>query len=101
MKPGRPQPIAEILSDLMVRRGYARQEASAAAVEAWRAAAGPLLAEHTCVARCRRGVLEVLVANSTLVQEITFRKAGLIKDLARLLPEEQITDLKLRVGRVK
>jgi predicted nucleic acid-binding Zn ribbon protein len=101
MKPGRPQPIAEILSDLMVRRGYARQQAGSACVDAWRSVAGEALAAQTCVARCRRGVLEVLVANSTLVQEITFRKAGLIEALARLLPEERITDLKLRVGRVK
>jgi hypothetical protein len=46
----------------------------------------------------RRGVLEVLVGNSTLAQELGFQKKSLVKRLAELLPEEKIRDLKFRVG---
>ena len=46
----------------------------------------------------RRGVLEVWVQNSTLVQELSFEKTRLLKTLAQLVPDEKIRDLKFRVG---
>ena len=96
-----PQPIANILSELISRRGYASEQASAAYDNAWRQAAGEFIAKQTRVGRVQRGKLEIHVANSTLVQELNFRKADLIQQLARLLPAETITDLKLRVGAIK
>jgi hypothetical protein len=42
--------------------------------------------------------LEVTVQNSTLVQELVFQRPGLLKTLARLLPDEQIKDIRFRVG---
>jgi predicted nucleic acid-binding Zn ribbon protein len=98
---GRPQPIAEILSELMTRRGYAREQAAAACAAAWSEAAGELLARHTRCGQVRRGKLEVIVANSTLMQEITFQKPRLLQELARLAPDESIVDLKLRVGQIQ
>jgi hypothetical protein len=35
-----------------------------------------------------------------MIQEITFQKSDLVKRLADALPEENIRDLKLRVGSV-
>ena len=94
----RPQPIAEILADLMARRGYAREQTGAACAAAWRQAVGEFMAAHTRCGGVRRGALQVAVANSTLVQEITFRKQDLIRQLSQLLPDERIVDLRLRVG---
>jgi hypothetical protein len=105
MKPpntiNRPQPIAEILADLIARRGYAREQSSTALAAAWRQAVGDFLAGHTRCGGVRRGSLEVAVANSTLVQEITFRKQDLIRQLTQLLPDQQIVDLRLRVGLIE
>jgi predicted nucleic acid-binding Zn ribbon protein len=95
---GRPQPIAEVLSDLIARRGYAREQSSAACDEAWRQAAGEMLARHTRCGQVRRGKLEVIVANSILMQEITFQKSQILASLKQHLPELNITDLKLKVG---
>ena len=99
--PGRPQPIAEVLADLITRRGYAREQSSANYEQAWRTAVGEFLAGHTRCGLVRRGKLEVVVANSTLVQEITFRKQTIVSELTRLLPDEKIADLKLRVGPIR
>jgi predicted nucleic acid-binding Zn ribbon protein len=99
MKPG-PQRIANILADLMARRGYGRVQSMEAYDAAWREAAGPLIAEHSQVGMLRRGTLEVLVANSALVQELTFQKAQLVKKLAQLLPDQGIRGLKFKVGQV-
>ncbi len=82
----------------MARRGYARVQSGGACSAAWREAAGEPLAACTQATIVRRGVLEVLVSNSTMMQEIGFQKPALIKRLADLLPDENIRDLKLRVG---
>lgn len=93
-----PQQIGSILTELMARRGYARVRSTEACEAAWREAAGPLAAEYTRVGSLRRGTLEVVVANSTLIQELGFRKESLLKTLSKLLPDEDIRQLRFRVG---
>ncbi len=96
-----PKAIGDVLSELMARRGYARVQSAAAYDAAWREAAGPLAAKYSRVGLLRRGTLEVVVANSTLVQELAFQKAELLKSLAELLPREGIEGLRFRVGNVE
>ncbi|HVX13490.1 MAG TPA: DUF721 domain-containing protein [Pirellulales bacterium] len=95
---GRPQKMGDLLAELMARRGYAREQAAHQYEAAWRQAAGELLARHTRVGTVRRGALEVTVANSVLLQELTFQKHSILEQLARLLPEERIDKLRFRVG---
>jgi hypothetical protein len=97
MSPGARR-IGEILPELIARRGYARVQSSEAYEAAWREAAGPLAAGYTRLGAVRRGTLEVTVANSTLIQELTFQKAALLSSLARLLPEQGIKNLRFRLG---
>ena len=96
-----PQTIGNVLSELMSRRGYARVQGAAACEAAWSEAAGPLAAKYTRVGLLRRGTLEVVVANSTLVQELGFQKQALVKQLAELLPDHGITNLRFRVGNIE
>jgi predicted nucleic acid-binding Zn ribbon protein len=98
---GKPQPIADVLSRLLSRRGYAQERSAAACVEAWRSAAGDAVARQSRAGGIRGGVLEVLTANSTLVQELTFQKQELLKKLTELLPDQPIRDLRFRVGRIE
>jgi len=100
-KEKRPQRMADVLSELLARRGYARVQAGAQYAAAWRQAAGELLAGHSRVGAVRGGALEVVVANSTLLQEITFQKQSIMSHLARLLPDERIHSLRLRVGPIE
>jgi predicted nucleic acid-binding Zn ribbon protein len=95
---GQPRHIGDVLAGLLARRGYARVQSGRACAEAWREAVGEMMAGCTRATQVRRGVLEVLVDNSTMVQEIGFCKPALIKRLAELLPDENIRELKLRVG---
>jgi hypothetical protein len=46
----------------------------------------------------RRGVVEVTVSNSAALQELTFRKAELIARISAALPEQNICDIRFRVG---
>jgi predicted nucleic acid-binding Zn ribbon protein len=98
--PKGPEPISNILAELMARRGFARVQSGAALEAAWKQVAGPM-ASYTRVGSIRRGKLEVTVSHSALVQELTFRKTELVRELKKLLPDEKISDLRFRVGPVQ
>jgi predicted nucleic acid-binding Zn ribbon protein len=93
-----PQRIAESLSGLMARRGYAQEHSTLERDKAWQKAAGAALAKHSRPAKLRRGILEVTVASSAVMQELTFRKKKLLKTLLEALPDLKIRDLRFRVG---
>jgi len=95
---GRPRKIADVLSEIMARRGYARERSSLDLAEAWREAAGELIAQHSRVGLIRQGRLEITVTHSAIVQELTFQKAAILAQLHSLLPRENIADLRFRVG---
>jgi predicted nucleic acid-binding Zn ribbon protein len=93
-----PKAVGDVVSQLLARRGYAQVQSAAGCQDAWQQAVGEKLAPHTRAGSVRRGVLEVLVANSAALHEVAFVKAKIIKTLARLLPDQKIRDLRLRVG---
>lgn len=93
-----PKRIGSVVAELIARRGYARVQAATSCADAWASAAGPQLLKFSRAGGIKRGALEVMVANSTMMQEMTFQKAALVKKLAELLPDENIRDVKFRVG---
>jgi len=96
----KPEKIGEILARLVAQRGYGRVSVETKLADAWNAAAGELMARYTRAGGIRRGSLEVLVANSTLVQELGYQKQVLLEKLTRLLPDEKLKDLRFKVGRI-
>jgi predicted nucleic acid-binding Zn ribbon protein len=95
-----PKPIAESLSTLLARRGYAQVEAAGQRENVWTEVAGKRMAAHSRLGNARRGVLEVTVRNSAVLQELMFQKAKLLKGLVAALPDDKISDLRFRVGAV-
>jgi hypothetical protein len=95
-----PQPIADVLAQLMARRGYAREQSCAAYGEAWASAVGEPWSKFTQAGLVKRGALEIIVANSALVQELGYRKIELLAKLSQLLPNQNIRDLRFRVGSI-
>ncbi len=93
-----PQPIANILAELMARSGLARVQSAAILQNAWEETAGPMAARYTRVGIVRRGKLEVVVANSTFIQELNYQKPAIVEALARLLPDQKIKDVRFRLG---
>jgi len=96
-----PKKIGSVLAQLVSRRGYAQIKAAGERDEAWQKVVGDQFARMTQVAALRRGVLEVLVANSLVMQELTFRKEGLLADLQQVLPRDGVKQLKFKVGRIE
>jgi predicted nucleic acid-binding Zn ribbon protein len=98
--PRGPQPVGDILSEILARRGCARVQSVEALEAAWAKAAGELTAKYTQVGGLRRGALEITVSHSTLMQELRFQKEELLEKLAGQYPEGEIRDLRFRVGNV-
>ncbi len=96
-----PKKIGEVLPLLLARRGYADVQRSNALEQAWKSAAGIVLVRHSRVARIRGGVVEVIVRNSVTLQELTFRKATLVRALAGKLSGETVSDIKFRIGQIE
>jgi predicted nucleic acid-binding Zn ribbon protein len=95
---GRVKKMGDVVSQLLARRGYAQETTATEIVAAWQTAAGESIARQTRVGLVRRGTLDVVVANSVVSQELTFRKMQLIADLARHLPEHKIKNIRFRTG---
>ena len=92
------QPIGVVLSELIARRGLARLRGLEHLQDAWCQAAGQPAAKYTRVGALRRGVLEVLVANSVLLQELAgFQKQRLLANLRSILDAQEIRDIRFRL----
>lgn len=100
----RPPRAAERMGDLVNRliaqRGIAAQQASAEWTTAWQTAVGEKLAKHTRLGNLKRGVLDVVVENSIVMQELTFRKRELVDKLRQITETTQVTSLRFRVGKI-
>jgi predicted nucleic acid-binding Zn ribbon protein len=96
-----PKPVAEVLAQLVQRKGYAQVRTACDYSEAWRAAAGEAFASHTEVGLLRRGVLEVVVAHSLVMQELTFEKERILAAMQTALPDAGIKQLRFRVGNIR
>jgi predicted nucleic acid-binding Zn ribbon protein len=96
-----PKKIGNVIAQLVNRRGYAQIRAAGKRDEAWNTAVGAELAKMTQVSALRRGVFEVLVANSLLMQELAFRKEELLARLQVVLPDDGVKQLKFKVGQIE
>ena len=94
-----PEPLRDILSSLFTSRGWGRRQGRLHLEKAWAEAVGPDHAAHTRVAVLRRGVLEVIVDSSVLLQELAhYHKRRLLEALRGRLPNIPLTDLRFRAG---
>ena len=92
--------MGDVLNDLIARRGYAQVQTIAECAGAWRDAAGADFARHSRAGHVRRGVLEVIVRNSAVLQELSFQKKKIVKRLAQSAAGRQIRDVRFRVGEI-
>lgn len=95
-----PKRMADVIAQVVQRRGYAQVRAARQWDEAWRAAAGPEFSAVTRPGVLRRGTLEVLADNSLVMQELTFEKDRLLAELQSALPAAGIKQLRFKVGQI-
>lgn len=99
--PVRPaKKMGDVVGQLLVKRGYANVQQASSLEALWNAAVGERFVPQTKAGQVKRGVLEVLVSNSAVMQELTFSKAKLIKALGVTAADHQIKDIRFRVGKL-
>lgn len=95
-----PKPVAEVMSQLIQRRGYAQVRNLGEWNDAWLAAAGEAFSAVTEVGQLRRGVLEIVAANSLVMQELGFEKERILQELKAARPDAGLKQLRFRVGKI-
>jgi hypothetical protein len=95
--PAGPTAIGRLMSRLLARTGYDREQAASGLVDAWQQAVPEHLRAASQPGLVRRGVLEVFVTHSAVVQEMGFHKRQAVTRLAELVPAEGITDIRCRL----
>jgi glutamate-ammonia-ligase adenylyltransferase len=92
-----PLPIGRVMGRLLARAGYAGEQAADGLAEAWRQACPEAFRGRSQPGLVRRGVLEVFLRHSALVQEFGFHKRDVLEQIQRLLPAAGIADIRCRV----
>ena len=87
-----------MINRLLAKRGYAQQQATDQLCEQWTQAAGTRLANHSRPAKLSRGRLEIVVRNSTVLQELTFQKKQLLSRMQANDTKPSIRDIRFRIG---
>ena len=96
----RPKTLADVVAQLINKRGYGRIQSSDELAAAWQTAAGTTLAATSRVGKLSRGQLEIWVKSSISMQEFTFEKERILAELSRILPNIKIRTLRFRLGAI-
>ena len=96
-----PKKIADVIGQVVTKKAYGRLLSDELLCGSWSAACGEEIARHTQVGPLRRGVLEIFVDNSTLLQDLTFQKAAILSRLKQLQPGGNVRDLRFRAAASK
>lgn len=97
-----PEKIGDILGRLFVAKGWGRKQERLKLEKSWAEAAGEEYAQHTRVLVLKKGVLEVSVDSSVLLQELSqYQKRPILAKLRKLLPALVLTDLRFKYGKAE
>jgi predicted nucleic acid-binding Zn ribbon protein len=96
-----PKTASRWVNQIVARWGIAESQSADELETAWREVAGESLAGRTRVGAVRRGVWEITVETSALLQQITFQQRALLQQLQDKKPHFAIRQLRFRVGPVR
>jgi len=93
-----PEPLGNILGRVFTLHKFGRRSERLHLEQTWAEVAGPY-AEQSRVGSFQRGVLEIIVGNSVVLQELAqFHKKKLLTELKKRLSGSPPAELRFRVG---
>jgi hypothetical protein len=98
---GEPKRAADIMAAVLQRRGYGRIMENEELASRWAAAVDPRLGPLTRAVRIHRRRLEVIVANSTVMNELAFAKAAILSRFNEKAGPSPLADIRFRIGAVE
>jgi len=96
-----PKRAADVMSKVMQKRGYGRILESDQLQQRWDDCLQEPLQSLTRATRIVRRVLEVIVANSVALQELTFQKEALLQAFNEKDSTNSVRDIRFRIGTVQ
>lgn len=97
-KPAEPHHVRKVLSELIALKGLARVHGTEQLQQAWRTVAGDEIGHKSRVLELTRGVLNVGVSNSALLNELAgFHKQALLEQLQQQFIHLKIREIKFRL----
>ncbi len=96
-----PKTAARWVSQIIARRGIAETQSSNELETVWREVVGEVLAGQTRVGGVRRGVCEITVENSALLQQISFQQRDFLRQIQAKKPHFAIQNFRFRVGPIR
>lgn len=98
---GGTRSLTDVLSELITIRGYGRIWIRQTLENAWNKAIGEPYCYQTQIGEVRRGVLNVTVAHSSLLEDlVAFRKRSLLTSLQSSALGKAIHDIQFRVASI-
>lgn len=91
------EPLKEVLSRVMIARGWGKVSAQARIEAAWKSAVGPDWEGITQALALKKGVLEVSVKDALTHQHLVMIKSQLLKSLQETLGSS-LKNIRMRVG---
>jgi hypothetical protein len=93
-----PRRMGDVVNYLLSRRGYAQVQASQSLESSILAVIEEPLRGMIRVGKLKAGTLELFVADSASLQELSWAKAGILQRIKEALPDSKINKLKLSIG---
>ena len=97
-KSAEPQHLGKVLSELIALKGLARVHGSEQLQQAWKTVAGDEIGQRSRVLELTRGVLQIGVGSSALLNELVgFHKQTLLEQLQAQFAHLKIREIKFRL----
>ena len=97
----KPKNTENLINQIITRRGIAAEQSNHQLQGIWDSIVPGDVANQTKVGSVRRGILEVTVGNSGLMQVLGFSKDEYLKQLVQQLPNQNIKDIRFRIGSIR
>lgn len=100
-KQRRPVPLPHasgVIRRLLARKEFSQVGQRESLEAAWKEAAGEEICQRAQCGRMVRGTLDIVVADSSTLTQLTFEKQGLLKKLKGIEATAQIKNLRFRLG---
>jgi hypothetical protein len=98
---GGPRPLGDILGELFTRENFGQLRTRHELQEAWNTAVGEQYCHQTSLGDIRRGVLNVTVAHSAILEELlAFHKPALLSALQSSASGAIIRDIRFHVSEI-
>ncbi len=97
-KKAEPHHVGKVLSELIALKGLARVHGTEQLQQAWRSVAGDDFGRKSRVIELTRGILNVGVSNSAVLNELAgFHKQSLLEQLQQQFAHLKIREIKFRL----